>query len=53
MKKNDTRSRRRARRFVACLAALLCGGCQFLQNEFSVLDCSPPSVHARPRPQPW
>jgi hypothetical protein len=48
------RTRTRRRRPFAALALLLCGGCQFLQNEFATLDRAPPSATA-PAPQtlPW
>ena len=43
----------RVRRAMVCAAVLLCGGCQFLQNEFATLDRVPPSTRAVPAPQPW
>lgn len=54
--RRETKSARtRARRAFVCLAALLCSGCQFLQNEFATLDRVPPSVRAldQPAPIPW
>ena len=43
-----------AMRALSTLLLLLCGGCQFLQNEFATLDRAPPSATA-PAPQtlPW
>lgn len=40
---------------VALATALACSGCQFLQNEFSTLARTPPSVRALDQPpaHPW